>query len=257
MTSRRSSQWPIIISVVIHFTVVVTGMVIADVIVEPERPKPAATIINITMNALEPVIKEKQEQEQEPKIEPEPKSNPKKERFLETVSTSKPESLFKKNIASVLEEKPVPKQKIQEMQQDEQTKAQQLELEQTQQETTKQEFSKEALIIQGQMIGQQLAEQTADAETQYQDQILSLIERNKFFPKRAKKMRQEGDVIATFTLNRDGSIQTLKVLDETAPSLLRRAALKAIRLSELFPPFPISSVRSTWSFETKLSYRLL
>ena len=69
-------------------------------------------------------------------------------------------------------------------------------------------------------------------------------------------MRQEGDVNVAFTLNRDGSIQDLKVLDETAPSLLKRAALKAIQLSALFPPFPSDFNRSTRTFETKLSYKL-
>ena len=69
-------------------------------------------------------------------------------------------------------------------------------------------------------------------------------------------MRQEGEVGVSFTLNRDGSIQNLKVLDESAPSLLKRAALKAIQLSALFPPFPSDFNRSTRTFETKLRYRL-
>jgi protein TonB len=263
MASRRSYQWPIILSIIFH-AAFLAGMVMADLTVEPERLKSAATIINMTMNASEPVIeekvkekpepKQKQKQKQKQKREPEPKKNP----VLETVSASKLTPLLEKNIEPVLKETPVTEQKIQEVQQDEQPKTQQSkrELELTQQETTKQEFSTEALIIQEQVIGQQLAEQTADAEIQYQDQILSLIESNKFFSKRAQKMRQEGDVIVSFTLKSDGSIQDLKVLDETAPSLLKKDALKTIRRSALFPPFPVDSARGIWSFQTTLSYKL-
>jgi len=270
MTSRRPYQWPIILSVVLHASIFVAGMVMADLLAEPEHPKPAATTsINITMNAFEPVLEEKPEPEK--KRESKPKPNPESEQnpVIETVSESKPapvlatdsvnktESLLEKKIEPALEEKPVLEQKMQEVQQDEpQPELEQAQQELTKQELTKQEFSKEALIIQEQVIGQQVTEQTANAESQYQGQILSLIESNKFYPKRAKKMRQEGDVRVTFTLNRDGSIQNLKVLDETAPSLLKRAALKAIQLSALFPPFPSNSNRDTWSFETTLRYRL-
>jgi protein TonB len=267
MMSLRPYQWPIILSVFLHASIFVAGMVMADLIAEPERPKPAATTsINITMNASKPFIEQKAEEkpEPEPKIEKaqEPKPKSEKEPVIETVSASKPAPVLAAISANkpepVVEEKPISEKKIQEVQQDEQPEVQQpeFELEQAQQEANQQEFSNEALIIHEQMVGQQVAQQTANAEAQYQDQILNLIESNKFYPKRAKKMRQEGDVIVMFTLNRDGSLQGLKVLDETAPSLLRRAALKAIRLSALFPQFPADSVRRTWSFTYKLKYSL-
>lgn len=250
MTARLPYQWPIILSVVLHASILVVVMVMADLLAQPERPQPAATTINITMNASEPALAAKPE----PKPEFEFEQNP----VLETVSASKPIPVLAKTLEPDLKEKPVLEQEIQ---RDETPDEKRPEVEkeppqeQTQQQTLKQEFSKEALIIQEQVIGQQVTERIANAETQYQDQILSLIESNKFFPKRAKKMRQKGEVSVTFTLNRDGSIQNLKVLDETAPSLLKRAALKAIRRSALFPPFPADSARNTWSFQTKLSYK--
>ncbi len=69
-------------------------------------------------------------------------------------------------------------------------------------------------------------------------------------------MRKGGDVLVEFTLNRDGSIIDLKVLEATGPALLKKAALKAIKISALFPPFPDQSPRQTWAFKTSLEYRL-
>ena len=252
MSSRLPYKWPFILSIVLHASIFVAGMVMADLLDESERSKPAATIINITMNASEPVLEENTEPKQETSSE--------QKEVIETVSASQAIPVAATDLVKkpkpVIKEKPLPEQKIQQEKPPEMQDPELLQEKELQQETTKQEFSKQALIIQKTVIGQQVTDQTADAETQYHDLILSLIESNKFYPKRAKKMRQEGDVIVTFTLNRDGSIQDLKILNENAPSLLKRAALKAIRISALFPSFPSDSNRSTWSFETKLSYRL-
>jgi len=252
MSSRLPYKWPFILSIVLHASIFVAGMVMADLLNESERSKPAATIINITMNASEPVLEENTEPKQETSSE--------QKEVIETVSASQAIPVAATDLVKkpkpVIKEKPLPEQKIQQEKPPEMQDPELLQEKELQQETTKQEFSKEALIIQKTVIGQQVTDQTTEAETQYHDLILSLIESNKFYPKRAKKMRQEGDVIVTFTLNRDGSIQDLKILNENAPSLLKRAALKAIRISALFPSFPSDSNRSTWSFETKLSYRL-
>jgi len=258
MTSRLPYKWPFILSIVLHASIFVAGMVMADLLDESERSKPAATIINITMNASEPVLEENTEPKQEPKPKQEPSSAQKE--VVETVSASQAIPVAATDLVKkpkpVIKEKPLPEQIIQQEKPPEMQDPELLQEKELQQETTKQEFSKEALIIQKTVIGQQVTDQTAEAENQYQDQILSLIESNKFYPKRAKKMRQEGDVIVTFTLNRDGSIQDLKVLNDTAPSLLKRAALKAIRRAATFPPFPADSDRSSWLFTYKLKYSL-
>jgi protein TonB len=99
-------------------------------------------------------------------------------------------------------------------------------------------------------------EMLAQQEHHYRLEIIKRIENNKFFPKRARKMRQTGDVVIEFTLMRDGSLSDAKVLESTAPPILEKAALKAIRVSALFPPFPEIITRDSWSFRTSLEYRL-
>jgi len=270
MMSRLPYQWPIILSVVLHASILGASIVVADLFFSTESPKrmAAASTINVTMTASKAVIK-KTETVLEEKLIPEPVKEEKPEHVVENkpkkvttkntspalVKNAEPDQIKEQVVLQKIEENPeehpqaVLKEKPPEVQAAEALVAKEQEPEQ--------EFSKEALVIQDQVIGQQRQQQTESDEAQYQDQILSLIESNKYYPKRAKKMRQEGDVNVAFTLNRDGSIQNLKVLDANAPSLLKRAALKAIQLSALFPPFPSDFARNTRTFETKLSYTLL
>jgi protein TonB len=93
-------------------------------------------------------------------------------------------------------------------------------------------------------------------EHNYRLWIVQRIESNKFFPKRARKMRQTGDVVVEFTLMRDGSLGQTRILESTAPPILEKAALKSIQISALFPPFPGNIKRNSWSFRTSLEYRL-
>jgi protein TonB len=260
MTSRLSFQWPIILSIFLHATIWGVAIV-ANVFQETEQPVriAATTSFNVTLTASKAVLKKAEpvrEEKQEPVVANKPKKVTTKKASPTLVKRAElePDRIKERpQEKKVLKKAPL-KEAIKEKQPEELIVEERVQKEQMLK--PEQEFSKEAYVIQDQIIGQQLIQQTAKAEAQYQDQILSLIESNKFYPKRAKKMRQEGDVSVAFTLNRDGSIQNLKVLDETAPSLLKRAALKAIQLSALFPPFPNEFSRSTRTFETKLSYKL-
>jgi len=94
-------------------------------------------------------------------------------------------------------------------------------------------------------------------EEQYRRLIIKLIEGNKFYPNRARKMRKEGKVLVSFTLNRNGSLRELNVLEVNGHSSFKKATMKAIQTSENFPPFPADSHRQTWSFKTTLIYRLI
>jgi len=94
-------------------------------------------------------------------------------------------------------------------------------------------------------------------EDQYRRLIIQLIEENKFYPNRARKMRKEGKVLVSFTLNRNGSLRDLNILEVIGHSSFKKATMKAVQTSENFPPFPDNSHRQTWSFKTTLTYRLI
>ncbi len=105
-------------------------------------------------------------------------------------------------------------------------------------------------------IDQAILDLIALEENQYRHLVVREIEKNKFFPKRAKLMRKGGDILVEFTLKKDGSLFDLKVLEATGHASLQEAAKKAIQISAAFPPFPEKSSRESWTFQTRLEYRL-
>ncbi len=164
--------------------------------------------------------------ESEPEPEPEPKPEPvaqPDEPMPEPLAESEPQ----------LRPKPVPKPDPQPIQQQ-----------------AVEEASEE------QAIDQAMLDLIALEENQYRHKVVRAIEKNKFFPKRAKRMRKGGDILIEFTLNRDGSLFDLKVLEATGHDSLKEAAKKAIQISAAFPPFPEKSSRESWTFQTRLEYRL-
>jgi len=107
------------------------------------------------------------------------------------------------------------------------------------------------------VVDQKEVDALVEAEMNYRNEIIRLIESKKYYPKRLQKMRKEGDVLVAFTLNRDGSVKGVEVLNVQGSSLFKKAALKAVQSAALFPSFPQESSRETWSFKVPLSYRLL
>ena len=107
------------------------------------------------------------------------------------------------------------------------------------------------------VVDQKKIDALVEAEMHYRNEVIRLIESKKYYPKRLQKMRKEGDVLVAFTLNRNGSVQMVEVLNVKGSSLFKKAALKAVQSAALFPSFPQDSSRETWSFKVPLSYRLL
>ena len=69
-------------------------------------------------------------------------------------------------------------------------------------------------------------------------------------------MRRGGKVTIAFTLNKNGSIDVLEIVQSSGHRSLKKAALKAIKLASAFPPFPQHSLREKWSFTTDLEFQL-
>lgn len=80
--------------------------------------------------------------------------------------------------------------------------------------------------------------------------IISLIQKNIKYPKRARVMNIQGSVIVVFTIKMDGSLDDIKVIE--GHRLLKKSALKAIRkASSLFP-----KVKNTLRIKVPIQYTL-
>jgi protein TonB len=93
-------------------------------------------------------------------------------------------------------------------------------------------------------------------EEAYMRTLRKAIEARKGYPRRARRLHQEGDVTVGFSVRRDGSITDLHVVESSGHSLLDRAALEAVRQVDGSLPFPQEIERSVWAFTLPIGYAL-
>ncbi len=190
--------------------------------------KPAEETVTSPPEPVEPV-----------QAKPEPKPTP--QPVIADKSSSKPKSKKTKQIARPA--KPVTRQKkIVEPAKTETKVTKQ----QAVQETLQQPSSVQPLIAVGE------SPSAKEIEEIYITSLLNQVEKNKFYPRKARRRNIEGKVKVTLSLNADGSIVNLNLSD--GHKILRKAADKAIQKSLPFdrPPATLISPKKI-SFE--INYR--
>ena len=92
-------------------------------------------------------------------------------------------------------------------------------------------------------------------EGQYAGKVAGEIEKHKVYPPSAKELDMTGDVVLSYTLNRQGSVVEASVLKSSGFKLLDEAALKALRASRfdamtagLWPGAPSKTFTTTVHF---------
>ena len=94
-------------------------------------------------------------------------------------------------------------------------------------------------------------------EAEYMAALRSAIEAKKYYPKRARRLKREGDVIVDFIIHRDGNIEAIDVLHSSGTELLDRAAIDAIKRLGQFRPIPPEIPRDSWKLKIPIRYALL
>ncbi|WP_266168557.1 energy transducer TonB [Dyella subtropica] len=76
------------------------------------------------------------------------------------------------------------------------------------------------------------------------------------YPDAARRQQLHGDVLLTVTLNRDGKVMSIEIINSSGQPLLDKAAERIVRLAAPFPPLPTGSERvdelhitRTWQFQ--------
>lgn len=96
-----------------------------------------------------------------------------------------------------------------------------------------------------------------DAEYLYKWQSRIETIGNQHYPKEAKAQKLYGDVTVLVSVNKDGSLKDVRILESSGHKLLDSAALKIVRLSSPFQPFPraisedtdVLEIVRTWQFQ--------
>ena len=100
------------------------------------------------------------------------------------------------------------------------------------------------------------AKHQAESEEQYLTEFLTELSKHKFYPRTARLSRQEGKVIVSLVLRRDGSIGDIHLAESSRFSVLDRAAVRAVQRLEKFKPFPPTMERTTWNLSVPFQYSI-
>lgn len=93
-------------------------------------------------------------------------------------------------------------------------------------------------------------------QLQYQSALSEAINRQKFYPRLAQRLRQEGQVTVAFTVLANGRIQAVRVVGSSGMPLLDQGAVEAIRRVGQFRPIPPALGMSRMSLRIVLNYKL-
>jgi len=90
----------------------------------------------------------------------------------------------------------------------------------------------------------------------YQSKLVKWTYKHVAYPKRAIKRQQEGRVLLQITLNRDGLVEELNVVEASKYGALNRAAEKAIAKASPFPAMPDVIKDAQFNFTLPVTFRL-
>jgi protein TonB len=93
-------------------------------------------------------------------------------------------------------------------------------------------------------------------EDEYKAALRQAIEKHKTYPRRAVRLRKQGEVVMGFTVLKDGTIQAIRVVQSSGVSLLDKAAKSAVKKTSGSLPFPGKLERSQWDFTIPIKFSL-
>lgn len=92
---------------------------------------------------------------------------------------------------------------------------------------------------------------------EYLLKLRALIEKHKEYPKRAKRLKQQGKVIVIFEINKNGYIKSINLKSKSQYKRLNNAALDILKKIARFEPIPKELNKTNWAIEIPISYFIL
>ena len=82
------------------------------------------------------------------------------------------------------------------------------------------------------------------------------IEAYKTYPKRAKRLKQQGQVVVSFEILEDGKITNANIINGSKFKRLNHAAIKLIEKIVRFDPIPKELNKNRWNIEIPINYSI-
>lgn len=106
-------------------------------------------------------------------------------------------------------------------------------------------------------LGEELDESGVESPlSEYISEVRASIEREKYYPRQARRLGHQGDLEVLLDINEEGEILEVRILSSTASRLLDRAGLEIFEKIRRFPPFPNDVSVSHIEISIVLNYRM-
>jgi protein TonB len=86
--------------------------------------------------------------------------------------------------------------------------------------------------------------------------LAAQINRRKFYPRAARRLGEEGQVVVHFVIRRNGELTDLRVTESSGSPRLDEAALKTLRRVTPFRPIPEALDRDNWPISVPIAFSL-
>lgn len=96
----------------------------------------------------------------------------------------------------------------------------------------------------------------ASIESAYLSKIKAKIEKNKVYPKAAKRLRQTGKVLVSFDVLKDGSIENIKIIEKSKFERLDAASIELLLKIASFEAIPKELNKAAWSIRVPINYSI-
>jgi periplasmic protein TonB len=93
-------------------------------------------------------------------------------------------------------------------------------------------------------------------ENEYLAKIRMIIEKNKVYPKSAKRLNQMGKVNVCFVISKNGNIQDVKVVKKSNFEKLDEAAIEILTKISSFEPIPEKLNKNSWEITIPIVYQI-
>lgn len=93
-------------------------------------------------------------------------------------------------------------------------------------------------------------------QARYNTLLSSIINKHKHYPRMARALHQEGRVLIQVTLDKDGNLLNLEIIEKASFDTLTKAAVETIRNVGKFPPLPSELGKDVLTFKVPVDYKI-
>ena len=95
-----------------------------------------------------------------------------------------------------------------------------------------------------------------EATARYEQLLVAWLEKHKKYPRRAKRLRIEGEGLLRIVIDRTGRTRQIKLEQHTGNRLLDKAVLEMVERANPFPPMPDDDPRQELEFIVPVAFVL-